>query len=373
MASRNKIIKRERNVCKMKNKKSLDYISILKIIACFLVIVNHTNSEIFFQATTNCTWTISMLTFYACKMAVPIFILISGALMLNKDYDYKKVTKKIVKYSLVLIVISLVYYFDYYYHNATQMGIKNFIIYLNNNNISVHLWYLYFYIALILMMPFLQKIVKNMSNKDFKVFFFISIIINGGVFILIPHYYPQIANNISNYLYLFHPYIALLFSGYFIQNRLEIKNKKLIKWLCFIILILAPIISTFLTYIEKLNDASNYLFYDNVSLINITIPSIAMFLLIKLIINIKSEKKLKIINKIGNCTFTTYLIHMLVINHTIFIYRMLQKYLPLQISMYMWEISVFIISIIISLLINWIIKFLSKNIKNRNKKELKLI
>ena len=75
------------------------FIDILRILACFLVIVNHTNSQIFLSVTSvndgiGISYILSMAYFYFSKIAVPIFFMISGALLLNKDYEIKDFIKK---------------------------------------------------------------------------------------------------------------------------------------------------------------------------------------------------------------------------------------------------------------------------------------
>ena len=72
------------------------YIDILRIIACFMVIVNHSvglclNHKTFLSSTFYC------LSFSICKIGVPIFLMITGALILDKDYSYPKVFKCIIR------------------------------------------------------------------------------------------------------------------------------------------------------------------------------------------------------------------------------------------------------------------------------------
>lgn len=61
---------------------------VLRILACFLVIVNHTIEGLFkyFPSTTG---GLSFTVFYFCKIAVPIFLMISGALLIPKEESLK--------------------------------------------------------------------------------------------------------------------------------------------------------------------------------------------------------------------------------------------------------------------------------------------
>lgn len=66
------------------------YLDFLRILACFLVIVNHTNSDIFLNSSIGITWFVSITYFFICKIAVPLFVMISGAVLLGKKDSYKK-------------------------------------------------------------------------------------------------------------------------------------------------------------------------------------------------------------------------------------------------------------------------------------------
>ncbi len=61
------------------------YIEFLRILACFLVIVNHTAHSIFLLINPSLTWFSSLTWFFISKIAVPIFLFISGALLLKKQ------------------------------------------------------------------------------------------------------------------------------------------------------------------------------------------------------------------------------------------------------------------------------------------------
>ncbi|MDE6107380.1 MAG: hypothetical protein K2F83_01730, partial [Oscillospiraceae bacterium] len=56
----------------------LCYIEFIRIAACFLVYVNHTNSDIFYNRTPSLTWFLSLTYFFISKIAMPLFLLIMG-------------------------------------------------------------------------------------------------------------------------------------------------------------------------------------------------------------------------------------------------------------------------------------------------------
>ena len=78
-------------------------------------------------------------------------------------------TKKIPKMFITLVVFSLGYYvFDCYTNTGIVFSWKEFAIKLYSYNLKYHLWYLYLYIAYLILLLFLNAMVKNLSDKDFK-------------------------------------------------------------------------------------------------------------------------------------------------------------------------------------------------------------
>lgn len=324
------------------------YIDIVKIIACFLVIVNHTDSAIFLRYGMGPLWFSSIITFFISKMAVPLFMLASGALMLSKEYDYKKIFKKVIKYVLVIIVIYFTYQLSYYIINHQELNIKLFIKNLYNMNAGVPMWYLYYYIAFLLMLPLLQKMVKNMKKQDYWYFFVVSFLVRGGIFILLPFFKKGFIVS-DHYLWLFHPFIGLPLMGHYIQNISDIKkNKKNIFSLISVIIIFV-MINVFLTYFEYVRTSGvNYLSLDNMSSVLIAIPAIALFVLMKITLENKNSK---IIKQIASTTFLIYLIHMLFVENTQNILIGMYGTMNKQIAMYIYEIFIFVISYVTSCII----------------------
>lgn len=71
-----------------------EHIDILRIIACFMVIFNHTDERGFWRYAYNdrgtALWIVNLIPSIACKSAVPIFFMISGELLLRKNESIRK-------------------------------------------------------------------------------------------------------------------------------------------------------------------------------------------------------------------------------------------------------------------------------------------
>lgn len=91
------------------------YIDVLRIIACLLVIFNHTNERGFLRFASDTIgsleWGCHLFISIFCKSAVPIFFMISGSVLLRKKETMIETYKRIPKFLADLIVFSLVYFF----------------------------------------------------------------------------------------------------------------------------------------------------------------------------------------------------------------------------------------------------------------------
>lgn len=78
-------------------------VDILKIIACFSVVILHVSGII--ANNINSNYTINHLLYYSSVLAVPIFFMVNGYLLLNKEsLSYKYIINKIV--SIIFVVFS---------------------------------------------------------------------------------------------------------------------------------------------------------------------------------------------------------------------------------------------------------------------------
>ena len=98
-------------------KKKLIYLEIMRIIAAFFVIFNHTGAigggfELFIdQPLGSLRYWLYLLISICCKFAVPIFFMISGALLLARNEPIKVVLKKrLLPICIALLVFSFGYY-----------------------------------------------------------------------------------------------------------------------------------------------------------------------------------------------------------------------------------------------------------------------
>ena len=121
-------------------------------------------------------WNIGGGSYYlliACSIiisiAVPVFFMISGALLIPKVESLKTLYKKrILKYTVILLVFSFVswrYYSDWDMHAFDWLY---FFRQLWSANWATSYWFLYSYISYLVLLPLIRMFAKALTDDGFK-------------------------------------------------------------------------------------------------------------------------------------------------------------------------------------------------------------
>ena len=83
----------------------------LRVIAMIMVVVIHVANVYTrsFSSISSSSYVVSLIFSTFSRVSVPIFFMISGALLLDRKFDTKKYLKRIKKFILLIIVWDLVY------------------------------------------------------------------------------------------------------------------------------------------------------------------------------------------------------------------------------------------------------------------------
>lgn len=306
----------------MNGKRQLD-LELMRILAAFFVIFNHTGGAGFllftlYEDTTLSYWVFLSVSVF-CRFSVPLFFMISGAVLLNREGETLKDLwlHRVSKMMLILLFWSFVYYLRKILLVSQKFDLYVFASVLCYDNWNASFWYLYAYIPFLMTLPLLRKFVKGMSDRDFvymgALFFVFSSLLPmaqyllwRGAYSLNSHFRPSwICSNI-----LFYPCL-----GYFLRFRLKDywNMKRLaVLWGINIITIL---VTCYLIYLE-INTTGAYAetYFDTFVAVN-CVAVFATFQYLGQRVNF-GEKAAKVIISLGSCTFGIYLLHCL------FVYQM---------------------------------------------------
>lgn len=294
----------------MEKNKRLYWIDILKILACFFVIVNHTGYYYLWSKGQN-LGTIGALFyttgFAICKIAVPLFIMVTGCLLLNNKDDCKSIIKKIIRIVVPLIVLSLYAYFKEHSINLTEL--INFTKDFCKLPILYSYWYLYMLIGLYLVTPILQKLISVCNLKDYRYIIIICLII--------PSIFPIISNYFDlEFNHMFFEGLLPISVGYYISglylSKIELNHRnRNTAIITFVLSITFFILSMFIPFMSNGEINQNL---DNYEYIQIVLPSLSFFYLIRYYFENKKFGKIssKIIVETSLVTFGIYLLHLFV-------------------------------------------------------------
>ena len=167
---------------KKKNYRRELYLDVIRVLAAFLVIYTHTGdigSKLYvfndYGALRN---GIYIMTDVIRCINVPLFFMVSGALLLRKKESYKDLfQKRILKYAIILMVMSYFYFVVFYGNKWNDFAL--FFEQLCTRYVTGLYWFLYEYIGYLLILPFLRKIVAIMEKKDFQYLLIMGVLFKG--------------------------------------------------------------------------------------------------------------------------------------------------------------------------------------------------
>ncbi|MDY4970687.1 MAG: acyltransferase [Lachnospiraceae bacterium] len=309
----------------MKNNGKYLYFEVMRIIACFFVIFNHTGKKGFYlfleHKPGGILFFADLFIAVFCKFSVPLFFAISGALFLARENEPFEVLwkKRIGKIAMVLVVFSLIYYLVEVGMGTESLSIGRFLSRFYEKNWNFSFWYLYAYIPFLMCLPFLRALVKNLSNQHFYYWFGLALVFTGLIpclqYILCQDRWTL--NEHFNAAWLCSEIVLYPCLGYFLQHRFDLtehRNKLPLLWL---VNAAAIGISCFMTYYRMQvtgNRSGNQelqVFYNSFVFINCA----AVFLTVKDIFSrIRLSARLEqMIELLGSCTFGIYLLHLMVL------------------------------------------------------------
>ena len=324
------------------NKIWIDYLRAISTIAVIFIHVSGIG-VISLNIETK-SWLVANFYDSVSRFCVPVFFMISGSLLLNKDYKLKEFfIKRGLRILPPLFFWSIIYFI--FHNKGFLLNNFDFIIFLKKiirSLLSVgnyHLRFVYILIGLYLCVPILRIWIKNSPESYLKYFLVIWLFSTLYKIPSMSVYLPKI--DISY----FSGYLGYMILGYFLYIK---KNKN--TYLYLILFIVSLGFTTLGTYYFSIRNGFFYEYFYNYLSLNIIIASSSIFLFFKNVsINISGlDSVIKVISKYS---FGVYLVHALIL-------MLLSKldidmfYLNPILSIPLISILCLIISLIIVILLN---------------------
>ena len=154
------------NRIKSANKSRVLYLDLLKVVAAIGVVAIHVSAENWRKIDIySADWAIQTIYDGIMRCAVPIFIMVSGALFLGRDIPIKTLYKK---YVLRLLIVFCIWSFTYamiMYFPINAANYKKFILELIKGH--YHLWFIPMIAVQYMLVPITKKIARDKKIANY--------------------------------------------------------------------------------------------------------------------------------------------------------------------------------------------------------------
>lgn len=289
-----------------------------------------------------------------CRFAVPIFIMISGYLLLNPQKDIT--AKKMFGYIRRMFLVLLVFAFPFaVIENVVQTksflvgGVFTAFIKMLEGKSWSHMWYVYTLVGLYIITPILRVFIASSDEKTQRIIIAALFVGNG----IIPTVSALVQCDFDNYMLLNIYVMYYILGGYIHRDDNFFNGKEKIIYVFGILSLVISCISEIIYFILTQN-----LPEWNHKASNMFIPPLALAIFVfakKHFDELRLNSKLyKVIASISSCSFAMYLIHPVFINLFYkFIHITPMKFYPF---IFLGIIALFVIFSIVSYTVSWIMK-----------------
>ncbi|NDP20690.1 MAG: acyltransferase [Paludibacter sp.] len=297
----------------------IQYLDTLRTFATLGVIIIHITS-----ALVNMTWNrnigywwIGNIVESAMRFAVPMFLLLSGATMLGKEYKLSEFYKRRLMRVLVPFLFWMIIYWifrwtmlppkqqPHEFYATLHWAVTLFL----KEGISKHFWYIYMILCFYLLIPFVGKVLRKCNNTS-VLFVLITWVLLAFALRKMPINMYGWAGDYGSKLLSYSLYFGYLVLGFYL-NRISLPWGRM-RLPAIVIFILTVAVSSVVTYLLSFDTHKlNMSIYSYLS-VNTIVQTIALFICIK---ELKIDNKIVSWTqiKISNYSYGIYLVHIIVI------------------------------------------------------------
>ncbi len=337
----------------------------MRIIACLMVILTHVSARIYEGYTIGSyNWHIFNIYDSLSRAAVPVFVMISGILLLDnaKKLSIKKIYSKYVPKMVLILVFGSLLYACWRAYGLNNIDQNWKAIIKETIKGPSHLWYISVILYIYIMAPLLRKITAKEDPNTAKYCYWIFMVcslfisIKGSSYLPYYKYTSMMFNKIyfSNILFWF-SYCLL---GYYIFKTNHLDKYK---WLSYCLGIFGLISCILLTaYSCRVMNVNNFIYYDNFGF-PVYCMAIALIYLMK---NMKVKDSSKLIPVLSSTTLGIYVIHMIFVQFILYKLNYDLASTHIIYTVPLMVLVVFVISFIITFIYKKGIFFIKKAIKH---------
>lgn len=293
----------------MKEKKTkIVYLEMLRLIAIFGVIFCHTKSagiHHYVETTNPVNYWFGIFCATVVQCCIPLFFMITGAVLLNREESILYVYRhRVLKMVIVTILVSILQYLWIYRGHFDSMELTGYLRLLYEGGTSAPIWFLYAYISLLMVLPFLQRLAKAIPKKSWFIYLFWGWIFLNDVLAVVEYCFDFGASPMEFPILRISVLCAM--AGYFVEYRSDdiFYKKKNIFVLCGISTLLTAV-SMYVNY--KSLDTFSYVAYGQLFA---SVYALVIFVVVRYLCYRRNvpQKLEKLICFAGAGVFGTYLV-----------------------------------------------------------------
>jgi surface polysaccharide O-acyltransferase-like enzyme len=306
-------------------KTPLLWADIMKLVGVLGVIILHVSAPFLVPFSTSREWWIGNIYDSLTRWCVPLFVMVSGALILPKAGKVPLRQFLLVRIGRILIpfLIWSAAYFLYRMHvKGDALAWSGFFRMFFTEPIYYHLWFIYMLMVLYLFAPAISAFLTNSSRKH--VWYLIALWFFWASMLPIidtpldfePYFTPDMDD-----------YSALRLSGYFLLGYMlkDHRARSGFQWSMLVLAFLGGGTVTILgTYVMSLNRGEFHPFFYKYFSVTVVLMTLSLFLIIKSFFDTRIETRAdgterirmnspEWVRRIGDSVFGVYLIHALVL------------------------------------------------------------
>lgn len=296
----------------MENTNKLQWADNLRALATVSVVILHITAPLLTSMRSLTDWWIGNIIESLVRFSVPVFFMLTGSLLFDKEYAIDIFLKKrffrviipFLFWSILYILFSLTIKII---HKEPLDFFKGFTFIINQlkNGSSYHLWFVYTLLGIYLFTPIISKWIRNSTNNEILYFLIIWLIT-----VLLTYPVLSVFNTKIDLSH-FTGFLGYTILGYYLK-KIKFENcskKDLIAIVLFFTGLFITILGTF--FLFKLKEKMDELYYEYLTL-NVLMCSIGVYLYIK-DKNIHNQFLLRLINLINKFSYGIYLAHVLIL------------------------------------------------------------
>lgn len=293
--------------------QNLDWVNSLRVLAMFMVVIIHTSSPLImgYGRVPLSDWFWGDFYNGLARFGVPVFVMITGALLLPREYELGDFLKRRLGRIITPFVFWSLVYVAYAWYNEDITFTPDFwrdtriVLHQLKYGAYYHLWYVYMLIGLYFIIPVLGKFVRAATEKEIIYFLVVWLVV---MFLAQPYlarYSPLVD------MHYFAGYIGYLVLGHYLTVKQF--SPRLTRGCLLLIFVVTLALIVGGTYWSCLHKGGLTLFYEPLGPAIVVLSSV-VFLLARFTVITWLSRLKKARDFISAYTFGIYLAHALILD-----------------------------------------------------------